>query len=77
MAAGKPVNVVVSADGAPAAILTGEAALTAILPSLLSNAIKYTDEGEVRLTVATVSDRAEIRVSGTGIPIRRVSRAAR
>ena len=70
MAEGKPVNVVVSADGAPAAILTDEAALTAILRNLLSNAIKYTDEGEVRLTVATSPDRVEISVSdtGTGIP---------
>jgi signal transduction histidine kinase len=69
MAEGKPVNVVVSADGAPAAILTDEAALTAILRNLLSNAIKYTDEGEVRLTVATNPGRVEIRVSDTGTGI--------
>jgi signal transduction histidine kinase/CheY-like chemotaxis protein len=69
MAEGKPVNVVVSADGAPATILTDEAALTAILRNLLSNAIKYTDEGEVRLAVTAVPDRVEIRVSDTGIGI--------
>jgi signal transduction histidine kinase/CheY-like chemotaxis protein len=76
MAEGKPVNVVVSADGAPAAILTDEGALTAILRNLLSNAIKYTDEGEVLLTVATVSDQVEIRVSdtGTGIPAGQLER---
>ncbi len=70
MAEGKPVNVVVSADGAPATILTDEGALTAILRNLLSNAVKYTDEGEVRLTVATVPGRVEIQVrdTGTGIP---------
>lgn len=70
MTEGKPVNVVVSADGAPAAILTDEVALTAILRNLLSNAIKYTDEGEVRLDVTAVPDRVEIRVTdtGTGIP---------
>jgi signal transduction histidine kinase len=70
MAEGKPVNVVVSAEGAPAALLTDEAALTAILRNLLSNAIKYTDEGEVRLTVAVLPGQVEIRVSdtGTGIP---------
>jgi signal transduction histidine kinase len=47
-----------------------EGALTAILRDLLSNAIKYTDEGEVRLTVATVPGWVEIQVSdtGTGIP---------
>jgi signal transduction histidine kinase len=69
MAEGKPVNVVVSAEGAPATILTDEAALTAILRNLLSNAIKYTDEGEVRLTVRTVPGRVEIQVSDTGIGI--------
>ena len=70
MAAGKPVDVVISADDAPTEILTDEAALTAILRNLLSNAIKYTDDGEVRITVATVPGRVEIRVSdtGTGIP---------
>jgi signal transduction histidine kinase len=69
MAEGKPVNLVISTDGAPAAILTDEAALTAILRNLLSNAIKYTDEGEVRLTVATSPDHVEIRVSDTGVGI--------
>jgi signal transduction histidine kinase len=70
MAAGKPVEVTLSADGAPAAILTDEAALTAILRNLLSNAIKYTDQGEVRLTVRPGPGRLEIEVadSGTGIP---------
>jgi CheY-like chemotaxis protein/anti-sigma regulatory factor (Ser/Thr protein kinase) len=68
--------VVVSADGAPAAILTDEAALTAILRNMLSNAIKYTDEGEVRLDVTVVPDRVEIRVSdtGTGIPKNQLER---
>jgi signal transduction histidine kinase/CheY-like chemotaxis protein len=66
MADGKPVDVVVSAAGAPATILTDEAALTAILRNLLSNAVKYTDEGEVRLAVATAPGRVEFRVSDTG-----------
>jgi signal transduction histidine kinase/CheY-like chemotaxis protein len=76
MAEGKPVNVVVSDDGAPATILTDEMALTAILRNLLSNAIKYTDSGEVRLTVHTLRDRVEIRVSdtGTGIPAGQLER---
>ena len=69
MAEGKPVNVVVSAESAPETILTDEGALTAILRNLMSNAIKYTDEGEVRLTVDTVPGRVEIRVSDTGIGI--------
>jgi signal transduction histidine kinase/CheY-like chemotaxis protein len=69
MTEGKPVTVTVSADGAPATILTDEAALTAILRNLMSNAVKYTDEGEVRLTVRTEPGRVEIRVSDTGAGI--------
>ena len=69
MAAGKPVDVVVSADGAPATVLTDEMALTAILRNLLSNAIKYTDSGEVRLTVRTAGGRVELQVSDTGAGI--------
>ena len=76
MADGKPVNVVVSDDGAPATILTDEMALTAILRNLLSNAIKYTDSGEVRLTVRVLGTRIEISVSdtGTGIPAGQLER---
>jgi signal transduction histidine kinase/CheY-like chemotaxis protein len=77
IADGKPVEVVVSADGAPATVLTDEVALTAILRNLLSNAIKYTDRGEVRLTVRTVDGGGiEIRVSdtGAGIPVDQLER---
>jgi signal transduction histidine kinase/CheY-like chemotaxis protein len=76
MAEGKPVEVVVSADGAPATLLTDETALTAILRNLLSNAIKYTDDGEVRLSVRTAPDSVEITVSdtGTGIPAGQLER---
>ena len=76
MAEGKPVDVVVDADGAPASLLTDEMALTAILRNLLSNAIKCTDSGEVRLTVRSLTDRIELRVSdtGTGIPAAQLER---
>jgi signal transduction histidine kinase/CheY-like chemotaxis protein len=76
IAEGKPVDVTVSADGAPATVLTDEIALTGILRNLLSNAIKYTDRGEVRLTVRTADDKIEIRVSdtGTGIPVDQLER---
>lgn len=69
MAEGKPVEVTVADEEAPATILTDEAALTAILRNLLSNAIKYTDSGEVRLSVRTVPGRLEIEVSDTGTGI--------
>jgi signal transduction histidine kinase len=76
MAEGKPVDVVVSTEGAPATVLTDEMALTAILRNLLSNAIKYTDSGEVRLSVRTGPGRIELEVSdtGTGIPAGQLER---
>jgi signal transduction histidine kinase len=76
MAEGKPVDVVVSTEGAPATVLTDEMALTAILRNLLSNAIKYTDSGEVRLSVRTGPGRIELQVSdtGTGIPAGQLER---
>jgi signal transduction histidine kinase/CheY-like chemotaxis protein len=69
MAEGKPVEVIVSADGAPATILTDEVALTSILRNLLSNGIKYTDHGEVRLGARVTGPRLEISVADTGIGI--------
>ena len=69
MAEGKPVEVIVSDDGAPATLLTDEVALTSILRNLLSNGIKYTDRGEVRLTARVAGPRLEITVTDTGIGI--------
>ena len=42
---------------------------TTILNNLLSNALKYTPEGEVRLTLRTVGSYTEIEVSDTGYGI--------
>jgi len=72
MTDGKPVSLVVDASTAPATILTDELALTAILRNLLSNGIKYTDSGEVKLAVRETGGRLEVSVSdsGTGIPPR-------
>ena len=69
MAEGRPVEVIVSDEGAPDAVLTDELALTAILRNLLSNGIKYTNSGEVRLSVRTAGPRLEIVVTDTGIGI--------
>jgi signal transduction histidine kinase/CheY-like chemotaxis protein len=73
---GKPVNLVVDIAGAPARILTDELALTAILRNLLSNGIKYTDSGEVRLTVREAGSRLVMTISdtGTGIPASLIER---
>jgi signal transduction histidine kinase/CheY-like chemotaxis protein len=69
MVEGRPVEVVVSTDEAPDAILTDEVALMAILRNLLSNGIKYTNDGEVRLSVRRAGSRLEIVVADTGIGI--------
>ncbi len=69
LAEGKPVDVIVSDEGVPDTILTDETALTSILRNLLSNGIKYTDGGEVRLTARVAGTRLEISVADTGIGI--------
>ena len=69
IAEGRPVEVIVSDEGAPDSILTDELALTAILRNLLSNGIKYTNSGEVRLSVRIAGPRLEMVVADTGIGI--------
>src|SRR5580700_1495057 len=69
MAEGKPVEVIVSDGGVPGTILTDEVALTSVLRNLLSNGIKYTDRGEVRLSARATGPRLEISVADTGIGI--------
>src|SRR6202008_1614022 len=72
MAEGKPVEVIVSAGDdpdTPVTILTDEVALSSILRNLLSNGIKYTDHGEVRLSARVAGPRLEISVADTGIGI--------
>jgi signal transduction histidine kinase/CheY-like chemotaxis protein len=69
LAEGKPVEVIVSDAGAPATVLTDETALTAILRNLLSNGIKYTDTGEVRLSVRSTDTTIDITVADTGAGI--------
>jgi signal transduction histidine kinase len=66
---GKPVEIVVEVGEGPDTVLTDEVALTAILRNLLSNGIRYTDRGSVRLTVRTAGRDIEITVADTGIGI--------
>ena len=69
MAEGRPVDVIVSDDGVPDTVLTDETALTSILRNLLSNGIRYTDSGEVRLSARVAGTRLEISVADTGMGI--------
>jgi signal transduction histidine kinase/CheY-like chemotaxis protein len=72
MAEGKQLDLTVSGDGdpnTPDTILTDEVMLTSILRNLLSNGIKYTDGGEVRLSARVAGPRVEISVADTGIGI--------
>jgi signal transduction histidine kinase/CheY-like chemotaxis protein len=69
MADGKPVDVIVIDDGVPDTVLTDETALTSILRNLLSNGIRYTDSGEVRLSARVAGTRLEISVADTGMGI--------
>jgi signal transduction histidine kinase/CheY-like chemotaxis protein len=64
-----PVSLVVDAADAPQDFLTDELALTAILRNLLSNGLKYTDSGEVGLTVRTWPRHVDFRVADTGIGV--------
>ena len=69
MTGDRPVRLVVDDGGAPTTVLTDELALTAILRNLLANGLKYTDGGEVRLTVRAAAGHVDFVVTDTGIGI--------
>ncbi|GAB2614156.1 sensor histidine kinase [Paractinoplanes abujensis] len=58
-------------EPAVATIRSDEVLLTRVLRNLLTNALKFTAEGEVRLTVRPADDDLEFAVTdtGTGIPV--------
>jgi len=70
MADNSKVSIAVDDQDAPETVLTDELALTGILRNLLSNGIKYTNTGEVRLAVRTAGASVEISVADTGIGIK-------
>jgi CheY-like chemotaxis protein/anti-sigma regulatory factor (Ser/Thr protein kinase) len=69
MAEAGNVEVIVIDEGAPQTLLTDELALTAILRNLLSNGIKYTEGGQVRLVATVKGAELHISVADTGIGI--------
>ncbi|MFA1538875.1 ATP-binding protein [Actinomadura monticuli] len=54
---------------APPVLVTDDVMLTRILRNLLANALTFTPEGEVRLTVGASSGHVEFSVSDTGVGI--------
>src|SRR5690606_23718020 len=61
-------NLTLAADAAdaPAVLVTDEVLLTRVLRNLLGNAVKFTVEGEVRLTVRSAPDHVAFVVTDTG-----------
>ena len=65
----KGLGFVVDAGDAPFAARTDADKVRQILFSLLGNAVKFTDRGEIRLALRAEGDRAVLEVSDTGIGI--------
>lgn len=67
---GRPVNLTVAVDEALPAMRTDRTKLQQILINLLSNALKFTQEGEVKITAESVPpDRIRVAVSDSGVGI--------
>ena len=77
-AAAKGVDVAIDLSECPALIIEDEARLRQIVFNLMSNAVKFTDEGRVCLRVSVVSGAAPqlcvtVRDSGVGIPADKIA----
>ncbi len=69
-ACGKGLKLVIDESvDAPAQVLSDAKRLAQILVNLTTNAIKFTDQGEVRLSLHQQGDRLHITVSDTGMGI--------
>ncbi|MFB4312263.1 ATP-binding protein [Actinomadura sp. GTD37] len=63
------LSLVVDAAGAPSGLVTDAEMLSRILRNLVGNGLKFTDEGEVRLTVRPAGGDVEFVVADTGAGI--------
>lgn len=68
-ARGKGLDFALESDGAPRWVQTDPGRLRQMLFNLLSNALKFTEEGRVSVTAQAVEDRLRITVSDSGIGI--------
>jgi CheY-like chemotaxis protein/two-component sensor histidine kinase len=68
---GQSVDLVFDAESGIPGLYTDEAKLTQILRNLISNALKFTEQGEVRVTARYIADKgfAAFAVRDTGIGI--------
>jgi len=66
MAEGKPVRLEIDIPDSLPPVLADEKRLVQILLNLLHNALKFTDEGTVRISAKTQNGQVVIRVSDTG-----------
>lgn len=66
---GRPLRVVNDVDPALPSVLADEGRLQQILNNLIGNAVKFTDEGEVRITAARDGALLRVDVADTGIGI--------
>ncbi|MBV9108917.1 MAG: response regulator [Gemmatimonadetes bacterium] len=70
LAGAKGLRFVVETPPEPVRVMTDEGKLHQIVLNLISNSVKFTDQGEIRATVASEADGgASITVSDTGIGI--------
>jgi signal transduction histidine kinase/CheY-like chemotaxis protein len=66
---GAPFELVIEDPPGPVELETDQTKLSQIIRNLVSNAIKFTERGEVRVRFAAHDERLEIEVSDTGIGI--------
>ncbi|HEX2077081.1 MAG TPA: MEDS domain-containing protein [Longimicrobium sp.] len=69
LAAAKPLRFSVAAPAGPVEVVTDAGRVRQVLLNLLTNAVKFTDQGEIELAAEAAEDGVAIRVRDTGIGI--------